>query len=396
METNQAVLAGKTGIGRKHIVGALLTFALLAVAVATYGGILSARGSTTAPPLETVQVSVVTTYGIADYQYSVSAYNSTGGLVASYQSQYAAAAFELPAGTYIFAATADQQAGYYYPIAMSDGVSTTSTSASSAGSAAIICCMASSPSGKATACCGGSPQVEYGYVRQQVSGQASLTIDTKPINQTSVSTLTLRVNYPNGTAASGVYLYGSVLGDEYGWAYGGNAVSLSNTTDQTGTATLTVPDAPILVSADASIPITLPLNQTTIQVTVAGEKVNVTAYWQPNYVSFAAQALIVPPQNSATLTLQYQPQSVGPIPLEASTQTQTAVASPPLASVQSNSPSQTSSQAAVAADPATSTGGQASTGSGGLLISLGAVAMAAVAIGVALFAVRSRSVPTAN
>ena len=396
METNQAVLAGKTGIGRKHLVGALLTFALLAVAIATYGGVLSARGSTSAPPLDNVQVSVVTTYSIAGYQYSVSAYNTTGGLVASYQSQYAAAAFELPAGAYIFAATADEQSGYSYPIAMSDGVSTTSESASSAGSPAVICCIVSPASGKDIACCGGSPQVEYGYLSQQVSGPASLTIDTRPINQTSVSTLTLHINYPNGTAASGVYLYGSVLGDESGWAYGGNAVSLSNTTDQTGTATLTVPDAPILVSADASVPITLPLNQTTIQVTVGGVKVNVTAYWQPNYVSFTAQALIIPPQNSATLTLQYQPQSVGPIPLGASTQTGTAVVSPPISTVQSSSQGQTSNQAAVAADPAAPSSGQASTGSGGLLISLGTVAMAAVAIGVAFFVTRRRSVPAAK
>ena len=101
---------------------------------------------------------------------------------------------------------------------------------------------------------------------------------------------------------------------------------LSSTTGPRGTATLVAPVVLILVSAEASVPVVLPFNQTTIKVNVAGEEVNVTAIWEPSYLSFAGQAVILPPQTSASITLHYQAQSPGPIPLGSTTETATGIA----------------------------------------------------------------------
>src|SRR5579864_7174186 len=47
--------------------------------------------------------------------FSVSAYNSTGGLVASSQSSYPAFSFELPSGEFLFAVTASSSLSYGSP-----------------------------------------------------------------------------------------------------------------------------------------------------------------------------------------------------------------------------------------------------------------------------------------
>jgi hypothetical protein len=39
---------------------------------------------------------------------------------------------------------------------------------------------------------------------------------------------------------------------------------------------------------------------------VAGEEVNVTVYWQPMYVGLAGSALVVPPDDNASITLHAQ------------------------------------------------------------------------------------------
>src|SRR5208337_1122579 len=75
-----------------------------------------------------------------------------------------------------------------------------------------------------------------------------------------------------------------------------------------GTAVLTMPQAPLLVTSYLSIPITLPQPQSNVTVTVGGQKVNVTLYWEPNSITFQGQTLILPPQTSGSITLQYQPQ----------------------------------------------------------------------------------------
>jgi hypothetical protein len=150
--------------------------------------------------------------------------------------------------------------------------------------------------------------------------------------------------------------------------------------------TLVTPTAPVLVSASTSLPIMLPYNQTTTQVTVAGQKVNVTANWEPNYVSFAGQALILPPQTSTVIALQYQPQSPEPI-VYATGQSATGAATgssvPPAIAAKTTSEQQL---------PGTAP--QAATSSGNILVISGAaVAISVVALSVAFFVARSRPTP---
>ena len=407
MNTKSAVPTGREG-ARRALLPLLLAAAFLVVTITAYGGFVSA--STGGQSFDNVQVSVLTSNGAPGYSYTVSAYNTTGGLVASYESQYPAAAFELPSGNYVFAATAtQQQSGYYYGVASSGtAVAPTSSgpasSSGAAGSTAIICCApgVKTVSTAIPCCINNYPASEYGYASQQVSGPSSFTISTKPLNQTSAATLTIQVRYPNGTAASGVYLSASVLGDVYGWAYGTGDISLSSTTNSQGTATLVAPAVPILVNADASVPVVLPFNQTTVQVTVAGEKVNVTAVWEPSYLSFAGQALILPPQNSASIVLHYQQQLVGPIYMGSATESVTGVATPLSAgvttSVATGSPAQSSTLGQKTSQPESTAGSQtapaassSASGTGILLLSVAAVSISVAALGIALFVTRARS-----
>jgi hypothetical protein len=149
------------------------------------------------------------------------------------------------------------------------------------------------------------PVVEYGFAVQTVSGPTSLTIPTKSMNATSTAAITVQANYPNGTAAKDASISASIVGNSYWWGYD-STVSMYNTTDAGGSATLVTPNAPILLSVWATLPVNLPTNQTTVQRTIAGEPVNVTVYWQPTYVSFAGWSLVIPPQTSAKITLHFQ------------------------------------------------------------------------------------------
>jgi hypothetical protein len=87
-----------------------------------------------------------------------------------------------------------------------------------------------------------------------------------------------------------------------------------NTTQSDGTATLVAPLAPVQVDAWNWIPVDLPNNETTVTVTVGGEPVNVTLYWEPTYVGLAASTLVVPPENTATMVLQIQQPSYWVMP----------------------------------------------------------------------------------
>ncbi len=248
----------------------------------------------TPPTLLNVQVSVQTQSKLTDY-YVVSAYNSTGALVTTSQSQYPAGSFQLPAGTYILTATATNQSSYYqaYPVYSNGGTASGAGGSAQPSSAPSVCCIYR------------QPVVEYGYSVQKVTDATTLTIQTKNINDTSYSAKTIKATFPNGTAAKNAYVYASVLGGWY-WGYGPKQISMYDTTDSGGSATVVTPDVPVLVSAWANLPIALPTNFTTVQRTIAGEVVNVTVYWQPTYVSFAGWSLLSPPQQSASLTLHYQ------------------------------------------------------------------------------------------
>ena len=263
----------------------LVAFSLAAFLLPVFGGEFTRATAATTPALYDVQVSIQTTSTLPDY-FVVSAYNSSGALMTTSQSQYPAGSLEVPAGSYFFTATAIVQSSYYqsYPVSGGGGVSAPSPS---------LCCVYN------------EPVVEYGFAAQQVSGPVSLTIPTKNLNATSTTAITIHADYPNGTAAKGASVSASILGDSY-WSGYDSKVSMYSTTDAGGSATLATPNAPILFSVWASLPVDLPSNQTTVQRTIAGEPVNVTVYWQPTYVSFAGWSMVAPPQTSAKVTLHYQ------------------------------------------------------------------------------------------
>jgi hypothetical protein len=139
-----------------------------------------------------------------------------------------------------------------------------------------------------------------------------------------------------------------------------------------------------------------------VQVTVAGQKVSVTAYWQPNYVYFSGQALIVPPQTGASIVLKYEPQTVGPILYANGQATATTTFTCPSNAICAT-PTITQGSATGQSSPATpatqapssqSVSAQTpSSGSDMLLISGGAAAISLAALGVALLALRSKPKP---
>jgi hypothetical protein len=241
-----------------------------------------------------VQVFVQTASSIPDY-FTVSAFNMSGYMVASSQTQYPAASFELPNGQYIFTATADQSSNQiYYSPSPKVGAN------GAQGNLAM-------PYYEA-------PVTEYGYSVQQVSGSTSFTISTQNVTSFPTTILTIKVVYANGTVAEGASVSASVVGSWYYWGYESDAV-MWNTTQADGTATLVTPQAPVQVDAWSWIPVNMTRDQTTVQVIVAGEEVNVTVYWQPTYVGLAGSTLIVPPQTSASITLHVQQPDYWVVPL---------------------------------------------------------------------------------
>ena len=253
--------------------------------------------------------------------FSVNVYNTTGGLIATSQSSYPAFSFELPSGSYLLAATAGSPYyGYISPIAQSTG---------SVSPGAII------------APYRGDGQ-EYGYLQIYLNGSQSVTISTSEPGNVKTSQITVRINFENGSAASGASVYASPLG-ESDWYLPGSTISMSNQTGSDGTAILVVPDVPIQITAWDWVPVNLPVNQTTTTVTVAGQPVNVTVNWQPTYVGLAGSALLVPPFQPVSITLKAQQQNFWAYPQGvASAETSLAtpgVATPGSSGTIANSPS---------------------------------------------------------
>ena len=238
-----------------------------------------------------VQIFIQTASNLPDH-FTVSAYNMSGYMVASTQSQYPAAAFELPAGEYIFTATAESQDYYVY------GYSTPVVSDLTAVPESGIAKGEPMPYYK-------TPVVEYGYSVRQVLGSESFTISTQNVTSFPTTKLTIKVTYANGTAASGASVSASVIGSMYYWGYESDLVTW-NSTDADGIATLIAPQAPVQIDVWSWVPVDLPREQTTVQVDVGGENVNVTVYWEPMYVGLAGSTLIIPPQTSASVTLHVQ------------------------------------------------------------------------------------------
>jgi hypothetical protein len=220
------------------------------------------------------------------YSFTVSAFNASGYLLASCQTQYPAASFELPDGQYIFTATT-----YYGAYPMSNAIQ-----------------------GVYPIPYYSMPVTEYGYSKEQVSGSTAFTIQTQNASSLPKTTITVEVTYANGTAAEGASVSASILGSWYYWDYGKD-FQLWTSTQADGSATLVTPQVPIQISAWDWIYIPLPSNITTVQVTIAGEQVNVTVYWQPTYVGLAGSALVIPPENNASITLRVQQPNYWVLPL---------------------------------------------------------------------------------
>ena len=196
--------------------------------------------------------------------YTLTTYQSNGTLISSTQSQYPAFSLELPTGTYLFAASvANKSSSYWWSYSTS----------------------------------------EYGYQRQQISSDTTINIQTQALQNIPTSKITIETNFVNGTAMSGASVYASVIGMWY-WSsmYNDRALILSNQTSN-GVVTLTVPDLPVEVTAWNWIQVNLPSNETTVQKSIGGQVINVTVYWQPMYVGLSGSAVIIPPENSAQITM---------------------------------------------------------------------------------------------
>lgn len=220
--------------------------------------------------------------------FSISAYNSTGGLVASSQSAYPAFSFELPSGTYLFAVTASSSGGYSSPVPLA----ASATSQGAAGSSIVYPSKYYNPE-------------EYGYVMTSVTSSRTIDISTTQIQNMSTAQITIKTSYANGTAASGTYVDATIVGGGY-WYSPDSTIMMSGQTGNDGTVTLQVPAVPVQITAWSWVRVDLPTNQTTTQVKVGGEPVNVTVYWQPTYIGLAGAALVIPPSTSATITLKAQ------------------------------------------------------------------------------------------
>ena len=243
-------------------------------------------------PLNSVQVTIQTTKDVP-YQYTLTAYNTSGYQVANFYGNYPEAGFGLPSGTYLITASAYyQQYSVCYLCPLKAGANASATS--------VAIPIRYFP-----------PDSEYGFAVVKVTGASQITIDTKNSTDLPLVKLPVHVAFFNGTAAIGASVSAYVVGMQYGYAQ--NWVSYGQTGSD-GNVTLMMPAAPVEVNAYLSIPIQLPKGVGTVPVDVGGQKVNVTVYWQPAQVELSGQALILPPQSGAEITLKVQ-QYPYPIPV---------------------------------------------------------------------------------
>ena len=248
-----------------------------------------------------VQVFATTSTSQA-YSFQFAAYNLSGSLIASYQSSYPAAAFELPPGGYLFTVSAVHY-GYSteYPCPIVEPQVTKGAPASEPAMP-----VNSSGSGTTVIPICYPPSSEYGYSTATVTGAQTINIQMQNISIIPTTAVTVRVSYVNGTAAAGASVYASAVGEWYYWWGEGSSIIMGAQTDSSGVAHLVIPRAPAVVTAWKWVPILTGKNGSTVQVNVGGEKVNVTVYWEPTYVGLSGSGLLLPPQNNINLTLHYQ------------------------------------------------------------------------------------------
>ena len=264
----------------------LLTASVLAVAAFLVGSLPQVA---TAQSFDNVQI-FVTPSAQLPYSYTYTAYNTTGSLVATYQAQLPAAAFEVPPGDYLFTVSAV----YQNYVACLDCPIVAGGQTQPGGSQAM-------PPYKYQ-----QPASEYGYLLAHVDGPKTYTISTMNVTTFPTTTIGVKASFVNGTAAPGAYVSASVVGQWYYWWAATSNGSNWAQTGPDGTATLVVPKAPVIVTGWLWVPVNLPTNQTTVVKNIGGQDVNVTVYWQPTYVGLSASTLVIPPSTSANLTLRYQ------------------------------------------------------------------------------------------
>ncbi len=268
---------------------------LLAASTTSSGG----AGATLNP----VQLSIQTKNLTSVRSYDLVAYNSTGAPVGSYTGQYSRFTFELPSGTYLFAATADGPAPTYSPVCyakQTTGMGAASPPAQPANpSPGANSAIAFPP------CYYSNPPLEYGYSLVQVSGASAVTISTQPPSAIPTTDVSVSVSYKNGTAVSDAYVSANVVGANWYWG-DSSRVTMYAQTAANGMAHLVVPSVPLSVSASKSVHVNLPKSQTTTQVSIGGQIVNVTIYYSPSYVYETATALFIPPKASLTMVVTAQ------------------------------------------------------------------------------------------
>jgi len=153
-----------------------------------------------------------------------------------------------------------------------------------------------------------NPPVEYGYSLTQVSGSTALTIATQPPSSIPTADVSVSVTFKNGTAVSNADVSASVVGSDWYWGDNSNLTMYAQTAAD-GVAQLVVPAVPLTVTASDSVQVDLPKGQTTMQVNVGGQLVNVTVYYSPDYVYESATALLVPPHTTLNMVVMAQPES---------------------------------------------------------------------------------------
>jgi len=251
---------------------------------------------------ENVQIFAETSASQA-YNFQFAAYNLMGSLIASTQTSYPAAAFELPAGGYLFTVSAtsfSSRVGYACPLAKAEATQ----GSGAAGTSPTVRTNGSTPTPILPICY--PPSSEYGYATAIVSGPQTINIQMQNVTTLPTAPVTVKVSYVNGTAAADASVYSSIVGEWYFWWGSNSSVIMGGQTDSSGIIHLVLPVAPAVITAWKWMPITAGSNGSTIQTTVGGQNVNVTIYWQPTYIGLSGSGLLLPPQNSISITLRYQ------------------------------------------------------------------------------------------
>lgn len=391
----------RTNFTSRRVTASVLSVLLAAILFLSLTG-LPASG-VHATTFDAVQIFVSTSNNL-QYNYLLSAYNLTGSQVATYQSAFPAAAFELPGGTYLFTVSALREGYPSCPVCMQPasegGTATGGTGgSSSSGTTALPAILIQSAS-------------EYGYAIETLTGPVTLTIQTQNVTQLPTTPVTVKVAFENGTAAAGAEVSASIVGQDYYWWGPNSSVVMSNQTDSLGITHLVLPQAPAVVTAWDWVPINLPTSNNTAPAMIGGQKINVTVIWQHTYFGLSASAILFPPSNTVNLTLHNQEPQTWVTPLGVATGTANSSGSPAgtiasqptgVPSTVQSTPTSTESQSqyylpsaipSIEAASVTPGGGttspNATLGGGLTTVAIGAAAVVLASIGVAVVILRTR------